>query len=139
MNQFLLFLHFIGLVLAAGPGTAQSLIASRADKAPPEEAKVLRSLGPMLANVSTIGLVILWITGPIMAWSVYGGFANLPGAFWIKFVFVVLLTLNVIYTQMTFAEVRRGNVAAAQRFRWLGPLAGVSMLLIVLFAVIAFQ
>lgn len=139
MNQFLLFLHFFGLLLGAGPGTAQGIIARRADTASPEEAKTLRSLGPMLANVSAVGIVILWITGPIMAWTVYGGFANLPGAFWIKFIFVVLLTLIAIYTQVTFAEIRRGNMAAAQRLRWLGPSAGISALLAVLFAVIAFD
>ena len=139
MNQLLLFLHFFGLLLGAGPGTAQGLIARRADQAPPEEAKVLRSLVPMLANVSAVGIVILWITGPIMVGTVYGGFANLPGAFWIKFAFVVLLTLIVIYTRVTFAEMRRGNMAAAARLTWLGPSAGVLMLLAVLFAVIAFD
>jgi hypothetical protein len=139
MNQLLLFLHFFGLLLGAGPGTAQSLIARRAERVTPEEARTLRSLGPMLANISAVGIVILWITGPIMVWTVYGGFANLPSAFWIKFVFVVLLTLIAIYTQVTFAEIRRGNVAAAERFKWLGPSAGISALLAVLFAVIAFQ
>jgi hypothetical protein len=139
MNQLLLFLHFFGLLLGAGPGTAQSLIARRAERVTPEEARTLRSLGPMLANISAVGIVILWITGPIMVWTVYGGFANLPSAFWIKFVFVVLLTLIAIYTQVTFAEIRRGNVAAAERFKWLGPSAGISALLAVLFAVIAFE
>jgi hypothetical protein len=139
MNQFLLFLHFFGLMLGAGPGIAQGLIARRAEMAQPEEAKTLRSLGPMLANVSAVGIVILWITGPIMVGTVYGGFANLPGAFWIKFAFVVLLTLIVIYMQVTFAQMRRGNLEVAARLGWLGPAAGVVTLLAVLFAVIAFD
>ena len=42
MNQFLLFLHFFGLLLGAGPGTAQGLIARRADTASPEEAKTVK-------------------------------------------------------------------------------------------------
>ena len=139
MNGALVFLHFFGLVLGAGPGAAQSLIMRRAATGTPDEARTLRGLGPGLAIVSAVGIAILWVTGLIMVWTVYGGFGNLPGAFWIKFAFVVLLTLIAIYVQMTFAEIRKGNVAAAARLPRLGPAAGVCALLAVLFAVIAFN
>jgi hypothetical protein len=139
MNETLLFLHFFGLLLGAGPGAAQSVIMRRAASAPPEQAQVLRGLGPVLANVSAVGIALLWITGLIMVWSKYGGFGSLPNAFWIKIVFVVILTLLAGFIHWTYAEVRRGNVAAAARLPIVGPASGISALLAVLFAVIAFN
>ena len=138
MNETLLFLHFVGLLLGAGPGAAQIVIMRRAAAASPEQAQTLRSLGPALANVSAIGIAILWITGLIMVWTEWGGFGSLPPLFWVKFAFVVILTLITGYIHMTFAEIRRGNAAAASRLPVLGPAAGISALLAVLFAVIAF-
>jgi hypothetical protein len=40
---------------------------------------------------------------------------------------------------MTYAEVRRGNLAAAARLPKLGPVAGASSLLAVLLAVFTFS
>ncbi len=139
MNQALLFLHFFGLLLGAGPGAAQGLIMRRAAALPADQAMTLRSVGPLLANASAVGIAILWITGLILVWSKFGGPAGLSSAFWIKLVFVVLLTLVSGYVHMTYAEIRRGNAAAAARFVWLGPAASVSALLAVMFAVIAFN
>lgn len=139
MNQGLLFLHFFGLVLGAGPGAAQGLIMRRAVALPADQAMTLRSIGPMLAGASAVGIAILWITGLIMVWTKWSGPASLPSAFWIKLVFVVLLTLISGYVHMTYAEIRRGNAAAAARFVWLGPAASVSALLAILFAVITFN
>jgi uncharacterized membrane protein len=138
MNHGLLFLHFVGLVLGAGPGAAQGLIIRRAAILPADQAQVLRGVGPLLANVSAVGIAVLWITGVIMVWSKWSGPSSLPSAFWIKLVFVILLTLISGYVHLTYAEVRRGNAAAALRFAWLGPAASVSALLAILFAVITF-
>lgn len=138
MNQFWLFLHLIGLILGAGPGMANMVIMRTAATATPEGAAALRKVPPILVNVSTAGVVVLWITGIIMVWSRFGGPDALPTLFWVKFVFVVILTLVVVFMQMTLAEIRKGNMAAASRMPKLGPAAGVSALLAVLFACYAF-
>jgi hypothetical protein len=78
MNQGLLFLHFFGLVLGAGPGAAQGLIMRRAVALPADQAMTLRSIGPMLAGASAVGIAILWITGLIMVWTKWSGPASLP-------------------------------------------------------------
>jgi hypothetical protein len=139
MNETLLFLHFVGLLLGAGPGAAQTLIMRRAAALPAEQAQVLRALGPMLANVSAVGIAILWITGLILVWSKYGGPGSLPATFWWKMLFVAILTLLAGFIHWTYAEVRRGNAAAAARLAIAGPASGISALLAVLFAVIAFN
>ena len=89
MNQFLLFLHFVGLMLGATGGFGSAIVMRRAAGAPPEAARTLRELGPMLANVSAVGLGLMWLSGLIMVWSRWDGPGSLPGLFWVKFVFVL--------------------------------------------------
>jgi hypothetical protein len=139
MNEILLFIHFFGLMLGAAGGFGSAVLMRRALTLPAEEAKVLRAVGPILARVSAVGLVLLWVTGVILVWSKWDGLGSLPSLFWVKFVFVVLLTIFAGLTDMTYAQVKRGNVAAAARLPRLGPLAGASSLLAVLFAVLAFN
>jgi hypothetical protein len=139
MNEALLFLHFVGLMLGAAGGFASAIVMHRALALPVDEAKVLRGLGPILANVSGIGLALLWATGLILVWSKLGGIASLPQMFWIKAIFILSLTIVVGLIHMTYGEIRKGNPAAAARLPKLGPMAGISALLAVFFAVLAFN
>lgn len=138
MNSVLLFLHLVGLMLGAAGGLATAVIMRKAQAMPPEQAKVVRGLGPVLANVSAIGLALMWLTGLILVWSRWQGPASLPSLFWVKAIFIAALTVIVGLIHRTYAEVRGGNMAAAARLPVLGPLAGVSSLLAVFFAVLAF-
>jgi hypothetical protein len=72
-------------------------------------------------------------------WSKWGGIASLTDMFWVKAVFILSLTVVVGLIHMTYAEIRKGNVAVAARLPKLGPMAGISALLAVLFAVLAFN
>ena len=140
MNDFLLFLHFSGLTLGAGAGTASGLLMRRAAKLPPDQATTIRGLAPILANVAAIGLLVMWITGLILVWSKWGGVASLPRLFWVKFAFVVALTVLMGLTHLTYAQIRRtGNPALAGRLAKFGPASGISLLLAVLFASYAFH
>ena len=139
MNEALLFLHFLGLMLGAAGGFASAVLMRRALVLPAEEAKVVRGLGPILAKVSVTGLALLWASGLVMVWTKWDGFADLPQLFWVKGIFILSLTLVTGLIYMTYGEIRKGNVGAAARLPKLGPLAGISSLLAVLFAVLAFQ
>ena len=138
MSDAILFLHFVGLMLGAAGGFASAVIMRRALALPADEAKVVRSLGPILARVSAIGVAILWVTGLILVWSKWDGFGSLPKLFWLKAVFILSLTVMTGLIQMTYREIRKGNVALAARLPKLGPMAGISALFAVLFAVLAF-
>ena len=139
MNQVVLFLHFVGLMMGAAGGFGSAVIMRRALALPADEAKVVRGLGPILANVATVGLALLWVTGFILVWSKWDGFGNLPKLFWVKAVFIVSLTVVHGLVLMTYAEIRKGNVALAARLPKLGPMGGISALLAVLFAALAFS
>ena len=140
MNAFLLFLHLFGLMLGAAGGLASGILMRRATTMPPDQAATIRSLGPMLAHVAAAGLVLMWITGLILVWSKWDGLGSLPGLFWVKFVFVVILTISSGGVDMTYAQIRRtGNKALAARLAVLGPISGISATLAVLFAAFAFE
>ena len=139
MNAALLFLHFFGLMLGAAGGFASAIVMRRALTLPADEAKVLRGVGPILAKMSATGVAVLWVTGLILVWSKWGGIASLPDMFWVKAIFILSLTAVVGLIHMTYAEIRKGNVAVAARLPKLGPMAGISALLAVLFAVRAFS
>ena len=139
MNEALLFLHFFGLMLGAAGGFASAVLMRRALVLPADEAKVVRGLGPILANVSGIGLALLWFTGLILVWSKWDGFGSLPQMFWVKAIFILSLTVMTGLIHMTYAEIRKGNPAAAAKLPKFGPMAGISALFAVLFAVVAFN
>ncbi len=133
-----LIVHFLGLMMGAGGGFASGVIARVAAKAPPERAGPLRSVGPMLARLSTIGLVLMWLSGLTLVF-LYGGFDALPSLFWVKAVFILTLTIAGVSIEVTYAQIKAGNVKAAARLPVLGPMAGISSLLAVVFAVLAFH
>jgi uncharacterized membrane protein len=137
--DIVLFLHLLGLMMGAGGGFGSMIVMRGALNIPPEQAAPVRSLGPALGRFSTIGLILMLITGPALVSMKYGGFGGLPSLFWVKMIFVVSLTLAAITLELTYASVKRGNMEAAKRLPALGPWAGLSSLLAVLFAVLAFH
>jgi hypothetical protein len=139
MTDILLALHIIGLMMGAGGGFGSMIAARAALTRPPEQAAVLRSLGPTLANFSGTGLILMLLTGFALVFTKYNGFAGLPTMFWIKIVFVTTLTLAALATHATYGQVKAGNAAAAGRLAALGPIAGLSSILAVIFAVLAFH
>lgn len=136
--DLLLILHIFGLLMGAGGGFASALIMRRAATATPEQAMTIRSLGPMLQRFSTVGLVLMWLTGPPMA-MMLGGFRALPSLFWVKFFFVLTLTGAAIAAELTYAEIKKGNVKVAPRLAVIGPIAGLSSILAMAFAVLTFH
>ena len=136
----LLIIHFAGLMMGAGGGLGSTIAMRHALKLPPEQAGPIRGLGPSLAHLSSLGLVLMLVTGVSMFAIKYNGqFSSMPTMFHIKLLFVVTLTLAAIFIELTYAQVKKGNVAAAGRLPKLGPVAGISSLLAVIFAVLAFH
>ena len=143
MNQtffdVLLIVHFVGLMMGAGGGLGSTIAMGYSRTLPPEQAAVVRGLGPALAHLSTAGLVLMLLTGVTMLMNKYGGMAGMPMMFHIKLLFVTTLTLAAIFIEVTYAQVRKGNAKAAAMLPRLGPVAGISSLLAVTFAVLAFH
>lgn len=136
----LLILHFAGLMMGAGGGIGSTIAMRHALSLPPEQANVIRGVGPALARLSTAGLILMWVAGvALVFWKYNGDFASMPPMFWVKLFFVATLTIAVIMIEATYAQVKKGNVAAAARLPRFGPMAGISALLAMIFSVLAFH
>jgi hypothetical protein len=137
--DLLLAAHIIGLMMGAGGGFGSMISQREALKRPADQAATLRSIGPALATFSFIGLILMWITGLALVFLKHGGFGALPQMFWIKFIFISTLTLAAIATQVLFGQVKAGNTIAATRVPAFGQIAGISSILAVVFATLAFH
>jgi hypothetical protein len=135
----LLIVHFAGLMMGAGGGIGSTIVMGYARSLPEEQAIIVRGAGPALARLSTFGLVLMLVTGGALVQFRYGGFGAMPQMFWVKLVFVATLTLAAILIEVTYAQVKKGNAAAATNLPRLGPVAGISALLAVVFAALAFH
>ena len=138
--DILLILHFVGLMLGAGGGIGSTVVMRHALSLPPEQGDIIRSTGPALATMSIAGLVLMLLSGfSLLAIKYEFALASMTPMFWIKMVFVTTLTIASVMIQLTYRDVKRGNTAVAARLPGLGPMAGISALLAVLFAVLAFH
>jgi hypothetical protein len=136
----LLILHFIGLMLGAGGGLGSTVAMGIALKMPPEQGSIIRSIGPSLARLSAAGLVLMLVSGISLVVMKYNGdLASMPALFWAKMFFVTTLTIAVALIEMTYAQVKKGNGAAAARLPRLGPMAGMSAFLATILAVLTFH
>jgi hypothetical protein len=138
MNEVLLILHLFGFGAAIAASIGNFTILQLMNAAP-GDAPVLGKVPPMLARVGQGGLGLLWLTGLIMVWSIFGGPQNLPGIFWIKFICVLGVTAGVVMLGLTLKEVQSGNRAAATRLPLYGMVTTGLMVLVVIFAVFAFD
>lgn len=138
MLDALLAAHLVGLMMGAGGGFGSMIVMGAANKAPADQAMTLRRLGPTLARFAHVGLILLWITG-VSLFLMTGGSAAMPPFFWVKLAFVGTLTLSAFATEITYAQIKAGNVKAAARLPILGAVSGLSAVLAVIFASLAFH
>jgi putative membrane protein len=142
MNTILLILHLLGFGAAFAASLANNVVMILAAKAPQEEATGLRRFPPVMIRFADFGLVFLWVTGPILLWSKYGGadgIAELPHAFWAKIVCVVLLTGVLGMIHMALGKIKRGDMSAAAKLPNYGRIGLGLLLLIVIFATMTFD
>jgi hypothetical protein len=138
MDDILLMLHFLGLGLGFTGAVAGGLLL-RALMASPGDAPVLMKLQPRFLRAGEVGLAILWITGPWMLFTRYNSGSGLPWTFWAKFLFVVGVTAAVIMIDLTSRRVRQGDMAARSQLPLYGAASGISLALVVIFAVLTFH
>jgi hypothetical protein len=88
--------------------------------------------------MSLAGPALLWLTGVSLVLTRYH-ITALPVMFWFKIGFVLLLTVAAVSIELIYARVKKGDAKAAALLPSLGPMAGISSLMAVIFAVLAFH
>jgi hypothetical protein len=134
MADALLILHFIGLMLVAGGGLG-SVVALASVKPASRQKGSGGKPGRAYARVSIAGLMFLWPTGIVLMVTTYGATA-LGAMFWMKMVFVGLLTFAAVTIELIYAGKSKQTGALLAS---LGPLAGLSAIAAVVFSVLAFH
>ncbi|HVY20864.1 MAG TPA: hypothetical protein VHA70_12420 [Bauldia sp.] len=138
MNEIWLILHLLAFGAAVTSSIANGVILMMLRESP-GDAPVLSKVTPRLARVGQAGLGLLWITGLIMVWSVFGGPQNLPTLFWWKFLCVVIITVLVGMMGMIVRQMQAGDRSGMARLPLFGGATAVLLLLTVIFAVYAFD
>jgi hypothetical protein len=138
MNDILIMLHFFGLAAGFASGIGNAVVMQLIG-ASPADAPVLGKIPPILARIGQTGLAVLWITGIILVWTQWGGPGNLPPVFWVKLALVVVFTGLIVMMGITAKRIAAGDRSAASRMPLYGRVSGGIVVLIVIFAVLAFH
>jgi hypothetical protein len=132
-------LHFIGLAMGFSVSFANIIMSGLIAAAPPGEKPVLGRFPMAMMRIGDIGLALLWTTGPALLYIKYGGFSGMPWQFHVKLTAVVLLTLVVGFMHSQKGRIRAGDAAAMDRMKRVAPLASLSALTALIFAVRSFN
>ena len=89
------FLHYLGLFLAGGGGVAGGVIAAAHRKAQTPPSPAVQAAARTLAWIGLVALLLLWGTGLVMAYQIYGGM-NIGWAFHMKLLGATILLLAMI-------------------------------------------
>jgi len=108
------FLHLISLFIAGGGGIGNAVIQSiykKEGKIPePHLAKSFR----ILAFISLIAVITMWVTGVVLAILIYGGF-DLGWYFHIKLIGATLILLSVLYVNLHLKKCSQNQIPPNQQ------------------------
>jgi putative membrane protein len=139
MTTLWLILHFGGLVIAFSATFANMVTMRLIASATPQEAAVLSRVPLQMLRLSSWGVVILLITGPLLVYSKYDGeWGTLPVAFWLKMPALAVLVVIYGFLHVNMARARKGDATAEPRIQTLAPMASLVLSLVMIFAVFAF-
>lgn len=140
MTSTLLILHFLAFSVGIGGTFANLVITRRATRSDASTRPALAAAGRQIGLAATLGLAVLWVTGPALVARLHGSWAALPDPFLGKMVFVVVLTIcSVLINLSVIAARRTGSPPPPRRMAFLGTLALVSAVLALILAVRAFR
>lgn len=139
MVELLKVIHFLSFSVAIGAGVANLTLGARLASFPPEAMPTLGGFRLFLGKLSTIGLVLLWITGILIIATTNGAAAFDNTSFLLKLAAVILLTGFSILANLTVAQAKKaGTPPDATRMKHLGMGSQAMAILAVILAVIAF-
>jgi len=140
MFETLKIIHFLGLILAFAGGIGNMVAGMKLSSIPSESARAVGMFRLTMGKFSTLGLILLWITGIAMVsltsgWAV---FADLT--FVLKFAAVLVVTGFSIAANITVARASKAATPPdAARMNMIGQGAMTFAFVATILAVIAFS
>ena len=132
------FLHLISLFMAGGGGIGNAVIQSiykKEGKIPePHLAKSFR----ILAFISLIAVITMWVTGVVLAILIYGGF-DLGWYFHIKLIGATLILLSVLYVNLHLKKCSQNQIPPNQQLmKYSASIARLGLILAIAGAIWTF-
>lgn len=132
-------IHFLSFTVAIGAGISNLLLGARLTVFPPQAMPPLVGFRLFLGKLSTIGLILLWLTGIWMVTATHGFGVFENSAILLKLAFVVVLTILSIVANMTVAKAKKlGTPPDASRMKRLGFGSQAMAILALILAIVAF-
>jgi uncharacterized membrane protein len=139
INNLLLWLHLLGLFVGGGASVGMFVIGRLMPSASVEQRQGYFRLGNILVRSGRAALVVLIVTGPLLLWLKYGGFAGMSPWFHFKMAMVLVLIAANIVSGIAFKRVQKGDAGARVIAARAGLVGTFALVLIVLAAVFAFE
>ncbi|WP_101065488.1 hypothetical protein [Roseovarius salinarum] len=138
MTVGLKFLHFVALALALGGGVANIMLGRQLATAEAAAKPVVMTAQRMLARISALSLLVLWITGIALVYAYYGGWGGFGTAFWAKIAVAVVLTVNMGVAQHLMSHARKAGTPPPKAVKPMGMAGPVLLLVVTALATLAF-
>jgi len=138
--ELLKAIHFLSFSIAIGAGVSNLFLGARLAAFPPQAMPALGGYRLLLGKLSTLGLILLWLTGISMV-AATGGMGVLDNqAFLWKLAAVVVLTVLSVAANLTvFKAKKAGRPPDANRMKHLGVGSQAMAILALILAVAAFN
>jgi uncharacterized membrane protein len=139
MIELLKIIHFLSFSVAIGAGVANLTLGARLANFPSEAMPSLGGFRLLLGKLSTIGLVLLWITGIFMIAATNGTSVFESSTFLLKMAAVIVLTIFSILANLTVSQAKKaGTPPDANRMKQLGVGSQAMAVFAIILAVFAF-
>lgn len=140
MLEFLKIIHFLSFSVAIGAGVANIIVGLRIGTLPPAALPQIGAIRLSFGKASTIGLILLWISGIAMVFGAGVGETFSNFTFLIKLAAVLQLSYISVLANLALARARAaGRPPNAGWMTILGKSATVTAAVTVMLAVVAFN
>jgi uncharacterized membrane protein len=139
VTELLRFVHLAAFVVALGSSVALLAAAPVIADGDQRQREALFRLGGKLGRNVNWGLLVLWVSGPLLVAFRYDLIAGLSHWFWMKMVFVVILSAAVGIGGAARKKMVLGDASAGPRARTAGLVGVTSGFGAILSAVFAFN
>jgi hypothetical protein len=140
--RILFVLHFLGLAMGLATGFSMLVMGPLIDRASASEKGVLGRFPPLMSRIGSFGLLLLWLSGLGLLQFKWGGFGNMgsmPWQFHAKLLLVIILSGLIGFLQGQQRRATQGDMSAMKNLKTFGPVAFLTAVTIVIFAVFAFE
>ena len=140
MFETIKILHFAGIILGFGGGIGNAVAAARLATLPPETGPIVGGFRAALGHISTLGIVILWLSG-IALINMRGNQEILSDqVFQLKLAAVIILTgFSLVANLTVLAAKKAGAPPDPKRMELVGKGAMISAAIALILAVMAFN